>query len=91
MTAADIQHDGDVTIANPDHVICNLTEKVIDYAGVQVLLDEYIFSKLQITDEDTLGLLKWDIVEYYGLASLELDIDADFNPLASCCLGGKAP
>ena len=25
MTAADIQHDGDVTIANPDHVICNLT------------------------------------------------------------------
>ncbi|EHK9182004.1 TPA: hypothetical protein GRR81_25475 [Vibrio parahaemolyticus] len=58
-----------------------LEEKVIDYAGVQVLLDEYIFSKLQITDEDTLGLLKWDIVEYYGLASLELDIDADFNPL----------
>jgi DNA-directed RNA polymerase subunit alpha len=25
VTAADIQHDGDVTIANPDHVICNLT------------------------------------------------------------------
>ena len=25
MTAADIQHDGDVTIANPDHVICHLT------------------------------------------------------------------
>ena len=25
VTAADIQHDGDVTIANPDHVICTLT------------------------------------------------------------------
>ncbi|WP_077340485.1 DNA-directed RNA polymerase subunit alpha [Pseudocolwellia agarivorans] len=25
VTAADIQHDGDVEIANPDHVICNLT------------------------------------------------------------------
>jgi len=25
VTAADIQHDGDVTIANPDHVICHLT------------------------------------------------------------------
>ena len=25
VTAADIQHDGDVTIANPAHVICNLT------------------------------------------------------------------
>ena len=25
VTASDIQHDGDVTIANPDHVICNLT------------------------------------------------------------------
>lgn len=25
VTAADIQHDGDVTIANPEHVICNLT------------------------------------------------------------------
>ena len=25
VTAADIQHDGDVIIANPDHVICNLT------------------------------------------------------------------
>ncbi|NQY50610.1 MAG: DNA-directed RNA polymerase subunit alpha [Colwellia sp.] len=25
VTAADIQHDGDVTITNPDHVICNLT------------------------------------------------------------------
>ena len=25
VTAAEIQHDGDVTIANPDHVICNLT------------------------------------------------------------------
>jgi DNA-directed RNA polymerase subunit alpha len=25
VTAADIQHDGDVTIANPNHVICNLT------------------------------------------------------------------
>jgi DNA-directed RNA polymerase subunit alpha len=25
VTAADIQHDGDVTIANPEHVICHLT------------------------------------------------------------------
>jgi DNA-directed RNA polymerase subunit alpha len=25
VTAADIQHDGDVTIANPEHVICTLT------------------------------------------------------------------
>jgi DNA-directed RNA polymerase subunit alpha len=25
VTAADIQHDGDVTITNPDHVICTLT------------------------------------------------------------------
>ncbi|GAA5137980.1 DNA-directed RNA polymerase subunit alpha [Thalassotalea piscium] len=25
VTAADIQHDGDVTIANPSHVICHLT------------------------------------------------------------------
>ncbi|MBA6234258.1 MULTISPECIES: DNA-directed RNA polymerase subunit alpha [unclassified Colwellia] len=25
VTAADIQHDGDVEIANPNHVICNLT------------------------------------------------------------------
>lgn len=25
VTAADIQHDGDVEIANPDHVICHLT------------------------------------------------------------------
>ena len=25
VTAADIQHDGDVEIANPEHVICNLT------------------------------------------------------------------
>jgi len=25
VTAADIQHDGDVSIANPDHVICHLT------------------------------------------------------------------
>ncbi|WP_448548131.1 DNA-directed RNA polymerase subunit alpha [Thalassotalea fusca] len=25
VTAADIQHDGDVTVANPDHVICHLT------------------------------------------------------------------
>lgn len=25
VTAADIQHDGDVEIANPTHVICNLT------------------------------------------------------------------
>lgn len=25
VTAADIQHDGDVSIANPDHVICTLT------------------------------------------------------------------
>ena len=25
VTAADIQHDGDVTISNPDHVICTLT------------------------------------------------------------------
>lgn len=25
VTAADIQHDGDVTVANPDHVICTLT------------------------------------------------------------------
>ena len=25
VTAADIQHDGDVTIVNPDHVICTLT------------------------------------------------------------------
>ncbi len=27
VTAADIQHDGDVTIANPDHVICTLTSE----------------------------------------------------------------
>ncbi len=25
VTAADIQHDGDVTIANPEHVVCHLT------------------------------------------------------------------
>lgn len=25
VTAADIQHDGDVTVANPEHVICHLT------------------------------------------------------------------
>ncbi|WP_286264819.1 DNA-directed RNA polymerase subunit alpha [Thalassotalea atypica] len=25
VTAADIQHDGDVTIANPEHIICHLT------------------------------------------------------------------
>jgi len=25
VTAADIQHDGDITIANPEHVICHLT------------------------------------------------------------------
>ncbi|MGX2949989.1 DNA-directed RNA polymerase subunit alpha [Ursidibacter sp. B-7004-1] len=27
VTAADITHDGDVEIVNPDHVICNLTDK----------------------------------------------------------------
>jgi len=27
VTAADIQHDGDVTITNPDHVICTLTSE----------------------------------------------------------------
>jgi len=25
VTAADIQHDGDITIANPEHIICHLT------------------------------------------------------------------
>ncbi len=27
LTAADITHDGDVEIVNPDHVICHLTDK----------------------------------------------------------------
>lgn len=27
VTAADITHDGDVEIVNPDHIICNLTDK----------------------------------------------------------------
>ncbi len=37
VTAADIQHDGDVTIANPDHVICNLTQITARSACVFVL------------------------------------------------------
>lgn len=33
--------------------------------------------------DEVIELLKWDIVEYYGLISTSIDPDSSFNPLVS--------
>lgn len=57
--------------------------KNISYSEVEALLDSFILSNLKIDDDDIKKLLAWDIVEYYGLASTDIDEKNDFNPLVS--------
>lgn len=55
--------------------------KTIDYSDVEGILKDHLYSNLTITDENQLGLLDWDITEYFGLASTSVDPNGDFNPL----------
>lgn len=62
--------------------------KVIDkhwasFREIESLYNELIFSKIEGLSDEVLGLLKWDIVEYYGLISTSIDCDSCFNPLVS--------
>jgi hypothetical protein len=55
----------------------------ITYEEVEALHQKYIFSNLVNVNGNVLDLIKWDLVEYFGLASTAIDPDGPFNPLVS--------
>lgn len=60
-----------------------IDSKSISYSEVEALLETFIFSNLKIDDDDIRKSLAWDIVEYYGLASTDIDQNNEFNPIVS--------
>ena len=54
----------------------------IDYTRVKEFFDEFIIQNLAIENKDQIDMLLWDIVEYYGIASSQLD-SQKFNVLVS--------
>jgi len=55
----------------------------ITYQEVEALHQEYIFSNLVNVNGNVLELLKWDLVEYFGQASIAKNSEGPFNPLVS--------
>ena len=53
----------------------------ISFGSVERILDNLIFNNLSIGEEGTIKMLRWDLVEYFGLASTAQSDDNDFNPL----------
>ena len=76
-----LEDDVETHIMSIDNNLIIIDKTQISYHAVQEHLDKFVFSNLLIDDENILKLLAWDVVEYYGLASTELDPNGELNPL----------
>ena len=57
--------------------------KKVDYDIIEKHFDRFITKHLTTNTEDQIYMLLWDIVEYYGMASTQVNPDGPFNPLVS--------
>jgi len=60
-----------------------IAQQKINFEEIEDLLQNYIYSNLSITNIDQIKLIDWDIIEFYGKASLEPGSTSDVNPLVT--------
>jgi hypothetical protein len=60
-----------------------VTRDIVDFKYIQKVFNQYIYNKLPTSDENNLGNLDWNLVEYYGVASTAENEDEAWNRLVS--------
>jgi hypothetical protein len=62
----------------------NIIEKHwASFSEIESLYKELIYSQISGLSVEVLELLKWDVIEYYGLISTSIDPEGSFNPLVN--------
>ena len=51
------------------------------YEEIEAILQDVIYSKLQMLTSEVISMLDWDLIECYGLISTAADRKGPFNPL----------
>jgi hypothetical protein len=62
---------------------CLVSRDKVDFKYIQKIFSQYIYNRLPTENENILGNLDWNLVEYYGLASTAENEDGEWNRLVS--------
>lgn len=79
----DVEQSAKQFVSSFDDIVeYNGLEK-ISFSDFQNILTKYVYSNINISDQNMVKLIDWDITEYFGLASTIKNPEGNFNPLVS--------